>query len=117
VKFNSADYETGYWCARSGQPGRFVSASMRVGYQHGAVDRALDSSEVSGDLRDLLRRVSTTHNEWRSAASTSNRDAQSTADLVSRALMERLKSEPALENICPALWARVHVSAGIYLVL
>ena len=117
MKFDGIAYEVGYWCARSGQPGLALSASMRVGYQHGAVDRALDSTEVTGGLRDLLREVSRHHNSWRAAARVGCRSAQAIADALSRTFMQRLVGEPTIESVSPALFSRLKIAPGIQLVI
>lgn len=110
-------YNLGYWTARSGQPGVFVSASLRVGYQHGAVDLALDSSDVQGELRETLRALSRAHEAWFAAAAASDRAGQQAASDRAKSLMQGLVGIETLRGVSPALWARVHIAPGINLVL
>ena len=122
MKFDGIAYEVGYWCARSGQPGLALSASMRVGYQHGAVDRALDlpTDTFASETRGHLRALSWTHETWRRAARAGNREAQDNADSLSRAVSTRL-TDPAtmeaLQAVSPALYSRIKIAPGIQLVI
>lgn len=111
-------YHFGYWAARCGAPGIFLSASVRVGYQHGAVDQALDSRTISTDLRLRLRALSGQHERWLRAARAKDRLDQHAAGEEARRLMTAMREdEEALKVASPALWARVHVAPGIGLVL
>lgn len=121
MKFDGVAYELGYWSARSGQPGLSLSASMRVGYQHGAVDRALDSGAAApADARGHLRALSWSHETWRRAAKAGNREAQANADTLSRSISDRL-TDPAtleaLQAVSPALYSRIKIAPGIQLVI
>ena len=120
MKFDGVAYELGYWSARSGQPGLALSASMRVGYQHGAVDRALDSAEVTDTLRDGLRALSYAHESWRRGAHGSCRHSQNLADIhsreVSAVIVEREDLE-VLQAVSPALYSRLKIAPGIQLVI
>lgn len=111
-------YNMGYWTARSGQPGVFVSASMRIGFQHGSVARARDSEQVrDSGLRECLRGLSVAHEAWYAAAKAGDRTGQHEADVRAKALMLSLIGEEAVREASPALWARVHLAPGINLVL
>ena len=103
-------YNLGYWTARSGQPGVFVSASLRVGYQHGAVDLALDSSDVQGELRETLRALSRAHEAWFAAAAASDRAASKPRAIVPRAPRRGNLSGSRHSGVSPAPWARVHIA-------
>lgn len=122
MKFDGRAYELGYWSARSGQPGLSLSASMRVGYQHGAVDRALDLpiDTLNDETRGHLRALSWTHETWRRAAKAGNREAQANADTLSRSISDRL-TDPAtlevLQAVSPALYSRLKIAPGIQLVI
>lgn len=122
MKFDGRAYELGYWAARSGQPGLSLSASMRVGYQHGAVDRALDlpTDTFAAETRGRLLALSWTHETWRRAARAGNREAQSNADTLSRSVSIRL-TDPAtmevLQAVSPALHSRLKIAPGIQLVI
>lgn len=122
MKFDGKAYELGYWSARSGQPGLAVSASMRVGYQHGAVDRALDLpiDALATETRGHLRALSWTHETWRRAARVGNREAQANADTLSRSISTRLTDAATMEvlqAVCPALHSRLKIAPGIQLVI
>lgn len=121
MKFDGVAYELGYWSARLGQPGLSLSASMRVGYQHGAVDRALDSTDaLAAETCGHLRALSWAHETWRRAAKVANREAQANADTLSRSVSDRL-TDPAtmeaLQAVSPALYSRLKVAPGIQLVI
>ncbi len=122
MKFDGVAYELGYWSARSGQPGLALSASMRVGYQHGAVDRALDLpiDTLNAETHGHLRALSWTHETWRRAAKAGNREAQANADTLSRSISTRL-TDPAtlevLQAVSPALYSRLKIAPGIQLVI
>lgn len=110
-------YNMGYWSARMGQIGQFVSASMRVGFQHGSVARARDSELVrDSDLRERLRLLSVAHESWYAAAKAGDRSGQRDADVRAKELMVSLIGEEAIREASPALWARVHLAPGINLV-
>lgn len=122
MKFDGVAYELGYWSARSGQPGLALSASMRVGYQHGAVDRALDAEAgtLAAETCRHLRALSWTHETWRRAARSGNREAQANADTLSRSVSTWL-TDPAtlevLQAVSPALHSRLKIAPGIQLVI
>ena len=122
MKFDCIAYEVGYWCARSGQPGLSLSASMRVGYQHGAVDRALDlpTNTFAPEARGHLLALSWSHETWRRAARAGNREAQANADTLSRSISARL-TDPAtmdvLQVVSPTLYSRLKIAPGIQLVI
>jgi hypothetical protein len=122
MKFDGRAYELGYWSARSGQPGLAMSASMRVGFQHGAVDRALDApvDTLPPETRRHLCALSWTHETWRRAARAGNREAQANADSLSRKISDRLTDPAALESlqaVSPALHSRLKMAPGIQLVI
>jgi hypothetical protein len=119
MKFDGRAYELGYWSARSGQPGLALSASMRVGFQHGAVDRALDSTQTL-HLRAPLKALSHAHETWRRAAKAKDRGLQASADRVSREASALLLDESTMEvlqAVCPALHSRLKIAPGIQLVI
>jgi hypothetical protein len=120
MKFNGIAYEVGYWCARSGQPGLALSASMRVGYQHGSVDRTLDSTEVTDTLRERLRDLSAAHEAWRRAAKARDRGAQALASersVSASNLLTDPESMEVLRSVNPALHSRLKIAPGINLVI
>lgn len=116
MTFDPMTYEMSYWTARSGAAGHFISASARVGYQHGAVDLALDRPEVQGELRERLRALSRAHVVWSRAVRLGDRAGQVSAGAEAERVMRDLAGEESLKTISPSLWDRVRLAPGINLV-